>query len=102
MKLRHSMFRKAAGKLAMAAALACGAVQAQPTAAISDDVVKIGMLLDMSGLYADVRFADDFERVRVSTAAERQTVLARIRIAVGQAGAAATPPPSTSSPDRAS
>ena len=54
MKQRHSMFRKAAGTLAVAAALACGAVQAQPKAAISDDVVKIGMLLDMSGLYADV------------------------------------------------
>ena len=45
MKLRHSMFRKAAGTLAVAAALACGAVQAPPKAAISNDEVKIGMLL---------------------------------------------------------
>ncbi|MDT4795399.1 urea ABC transporter, urea binding protein [compost metagenome] len=54
MKLRHSIRRRAAGVLAVATALACGAAHAQPKAAISDDVVKIGMLLDMSGLYADV------------------------------------------------
>ncbi|WP_434034144.1 ABC transporter substrate-binding protein [Cupriavidus sp. a3] len=54
MKLRHSIQRRAAGVLALAAALACGAAHAQPKTAISDDVVKLGMLLDMSGLYADV------------------------------------------------
>ncbi|PVY80062.1 amino acid/amide ABC transporter substrate-binding protein (HAAT family) [Cupriavidus alkaliphilus] len=54
MTLRHSIRRRAAGVLALATALACGAAQAQPRAAISDDVVKLGMLLDMSGLYADV------------------------------------------------
>lgn len=54
MTLRHSIRRRAAGVLAFATALACGATQAQPRAAISDDVVKLGMLLDMSGLYADV------------------------------------------------
>ncbi|CAM3496178.1 ABC transporter substrate-binding protein [Cupriavidus taiwanensis] len=54
MTLRHSIRRRAAGVLALATALACGTAQAQPRAAISDDVVKLGMLLDMSGLYADV------------------------------------------------
>lgn len=51
----YSICRRAASALAIAAALACGSAHAQqPKAAISDDVVKIGMLLDMSGLYADV------------------------------------------------
>ncbi|SPA54474.1 ABC transporter substrate-binding protein [Cupriavidus taiwanensis] len=54
MTLCHSIRRRSAGVLAVAAALACGAAQAQPRASISDDVVKLGMLLDMSGLYADV------------------------------------------------
>ena len=54
MTLRHSIRSRAAGVLALATALACAAAQAQPRAAISDDVVKLGMLLDMSGLYADV------------------------------------------------
>ncbi|MCO4862169.1 ABC transporter substrate-binding protein [Cupriavidus sp. WGlv3] len=54
MTLCHSIRRRTAGVLALAAALACGTAQAQPRAAISDDVVKLGMLLDMSGLYADV------------------------------------------------
>lgn len=53
--MNHSICRRAASALAIAAALACGSTHAQqPKAAISDDVVKIGMLLDMSGLYADV------------------------------------------------
>lgn len=53
--MNHSICRRAASALAIAAALACGSAHAQqPKAAISDDVVKIGMLLDMSGLYADV------------------------------------------------
>ncbi|MFS8977078.1 ABC transporter substrate-binding protein [Cupriavidus necator] len=51
----YSICRRAASALAIAAALACGSAHAQqPKAAISADVVKIGMLLDMSGLYADV------------------------------------------------
>ncbi|WP_454738307.1 ABC transporter substrate-binding protein [Cupriavidus necator] len=51
----YSICRRAASALAIAAALACGSAHAQqPRAAISVDVVKIGMLLDMSGLYADV------------------------------------------------
>ncbi|NOV22087.1 ABC transporter substrate-binding protein [Cupriavidus necator] len=54
MNHRHAIRRIAAGALAFAAALACGTAQAQPKGAVSDDVVKIGMLLDMSGLYADV------------------------------------------------
>ncbi|MDT6964666.1 ABC transporter substrate-binding protein, partial [Cupriavidus sp. SZY C1] len=39
---------------AAALALAAVAAHAQPKPGISDDVVKIGLLLDMSGLYADV------------------------------------------------
>ncbi|QUN30141.1 ABC transporter substrate-binding protein [Cupriavidus sp. KK10] len=54
MNHRHAIRRIAASALAFAAALTCGTAQAQPRAAVSDDVVKIGMLLDMSGLYADV------------------------------------------------
>ncbi|WP_092138235.1 ABC transporter substrate-binding protein [Cupriavidus sp. YR651] len=40
--------------LAVTLASAAGGAAAQPKAGISDDVVKIGLLLDMSGLYADV------------------------------------------------
>ncbi|GJG95454.1 ABC transporter substrate-binding protein [Cupriavidus pauculus] len=40
--------------LAAALALASLAAHAQPKPGISDDVVKVGLLLDMSGLYADV------------------------------------------------
>ncbi len=40
---------------ACALALGCGAhAQAQPKATLSDDLVKVGLILDMSGLYADV------------------------------------------------
>jgi len=35
---------------------------------------------DPSGLYADVRLHDDFERVRVETDAERRALVARIRL----------------------
>jgi hypothetical protein len=34
---------------------------------------------DPSGLYADVRFADEFERVRVTTRKEQRQLLARLR-----------------------
>ncbi len=34
---------------------------------------------DPSGLHADVRFEDEFERVRAETDAEREALLARIR-----------------------
>lgn len=34
---------------------------------------------DPSGLYADVRFGAEFERVRAETDAERETLVARIR-----------------------
>jgi hypothetical protein len=34
---------------------------------------------DPSGLYADVRFADEFERVRVTTRKEQWQLLARLR-----------------------
>ncbi|QQX88246.1 ABC transporter substrate-binding protein [Cupriavidus necator] len=54
MNHRHTIRRITASALALATALACGTAQAQPRAAVSDDIVKIGMLLDMSGLYADV------------------------------------------------
>lgn len=54
MNHRHTIRRITASALALATTLACGTAQAQPRAAVSDDIVKIGMLLDMSGLYADV------------------------------------------------
>ena len=34
---------------------------------------------DPSGLHADVRFEEEFERVRVETAVERRALLARVR-----------------------
>ncbi len=34
---------------------------------------------DPSGLHADVRFEEEFERVRAETDAEREALLARIR-----------------------
>jgi hypothetical protein len=34
---------------------------------------------DPSGLHADVRFGDDFERVRVESDAEQRALLSRIR-----------------------
>lgn len=37
---------------------------------------------DPSGLYADVRFDIDFERLRVSSAKEQQTLVARVRRAL--------------------
>jgi hypothetical protein len=36
---------------------------------------------DPTGLYADVRLDDDFERMRVSTKAERKRLLSRVRAA---------------------
>jgi hypothetical protein len=36
---------------------------------------------DPTGLYADVRLNDDFERMRVSTARERQQLLTKVRAA---------------------
>jgi hypothetical protein len=37
---------------------------------------------DPSGLYADVRLADDFERFRVETAEEREALLRRVQLAI--------------------
>jgi hypothetical protein len=34
---------------------------------------------DESGLFADVRFGDDFERIDVTTAAKQQSLVRRIR-----------------------
>ena len=34
---------------------------------------------DPAGLFADVRFAEDFERVRVTSAGEQDALLARVR-----------------------
>jgi hypothetical protein len=34
---------------------------------------------DPSGIHADVRFGEEFERVRVGTNVERETLIARIR-----------------------
>lgn len=55
--------RKAIGALAVTAigalvALSAGPAGAQARPGISDDVVKMGLLLDMSGLYADVTGPD--------------------------------------------
>ena len=38
---------------------------------------------DPAGLFADVRLADDFERLRVTTQKERQALLRRVRAAIG-------------------
>ena len=38
---------------------------------------------DPTGLFADVRFAEDFERVRVTTAAEQRALLERVRDSTG-------------------
>jgi branched-chain amino acid transport system substrate-binding protein len=55
MKTSATWRRTAAALLALAGAGGvAGIASAQPKAGISDDVVKIGLLLDMSGLYADV------------------------------------------------
>jgi hypothetical protein len=39
---------------------------------------------DPSGLHADVRLEDDFERRRVETGAERAELLAEVRAALGR------------------
>src|ERR1700682_356216 len=44
------VMKRLIGSAALAAVLACGAAQAQMT----DGVIKIGVLNDMSGLYADL------------------------------------------------
>jgi len=38
---------------------------------------------DPSGMYADVRLADDFERLRVTTRTEQDSCLRRVRNALG-------------------
>jgi hypothetical protein len=37
---------------------------------------------DPSGLHADIRFEDEFERVRAETAVEREAVMERVRTAM--------------------
>ena len=39
---------------------------------------------DPAGMFADVRFADDFERFRVSTKREQEACLRRVRTFVGR------------------
>lgn len=41
---------------------------------------------DPAGLFADVRFHDEFERCRVQTAAEQRAFLARVRNSVTEHG----------------
>jgi N-acetylglutamate synthase-like GNAT family acetyltransferase len=41
---------------------------------------------DPSGLHADVRLGDDFERVRVETDDERTVLLTRVRAVLGDDG----------------
>ena len=41
---------------------------------------------DPAGLFADVRFTDDFERLRVSTKAERAALLRRVKSALTATG----------------
>lgn len=38
---------------------------------------------DPTGLFADVRFEEDFERVQVTTAAEQRALLERVRASTG-------------------
>jgi hypothetical protein len=39
---------------------------------------------DPTGIYADVRFADEFERGRVTTRREQRALVARVRAAVAR------------------
>jgi len=41
---------------------------------------------DVTGLFADVRFGDDFERIDVSSAAKQQSLVRRIRKALRPPG----------------
>jgi len=50
--------------IALATLLACGAAQAQ----ISGDVIKIGIITDMSGLYADIDGAGGVEAIKLAIA----------------------------------
>jgi len=53
--MKNSVIQHVLGAIAVAASLCAAApASAQPKGGISDDIVKIGLLLDMSGLYADV------------------------------------------------
>ena len=45
---------------------------------------------DSAGLFADVRLAQDFERIRVSTADEQARLLERVRTAVDQPASGAS------------
>ena len=61
---RHSLaWRRAASATALAAALVAVPAQAQ---GVSDDVVRIGLLLDMSGLYADLTGEGSVHAVRMA------------------------------------
>jgi hypothetical protein len=39
---------------------------------------------DPSGIYADVRFETDFDRVRVTTEREQRALVARVRVALAR------------------
>ncbi|MDM4768425.1 ABC transporter substrate-binding protein [Pelomonas sp. SE-A7] len=53
-------------RIALASLLACGAVTAQ--AQVSGDVIKIGIITDMSGLYADIDGAGGVEAIKMAIA----------------------------------
>jgi branched-chain amino acid transport system substrate-binding protein len=55
-------------KLASAATLACGAAFAPAQAQVSGDVVKIGIITDMSGLYSDIDGQGGVEAIRMAIA----------------------------------
>ncbi|MDN3919282.1 ABC transporter substrate-binding protein [Roseateles violae] len=53
-------------RIALAAVIACGGAAAQ--AQVSGDVVKIGIITDMSGLYADIDGAGGVEAIKMAIA----------------------------------
>lgn len=55
-------------RIALAAAAACGFVGASAQAQISGDVIKVGIITDMSGLYADLDGAGGVEAMRMAIA----------------------------------
>ncbi len=67
----------AAGVIATASLAAPLCASAQSNNKISDDVVKLGLILDMSGLYADITGAGSVEAARMAIADFGGTVLGK-------------------------
>jgi branched-chain amino acid transport system substrate-binding protein len=55
-------------QIALAAAAVCGIAAAPAQAQVSGDVVKIGIITDMSGLYADIDGAGGVEAIKMAIA----------------------------------